>query len=77
MTAATAAGIDWFDFVRNGGNIASPLLLAALIWMNSERNRLLSELEKREEKLESLAERWLVVVTELRTFLFSERRGSQ
>lgn len=76
MAPEPVTGIDWFDFVKNGGNYASPLLLAALFWLNSERSRLLAELDRREEKLENLAERWLVVVTELRMFLF-ERRGSQ
>ena len=70
------AGLDWFDLVKNGGNYISPLLLGALIWMNGERSRLLTELEKRDTKLADLAERWLVLVTELRTYLFNERKGS-
>lgn len=72
--AAAAASWDWFLFVKTGGAYVSPLLLAALIWLNGERSRLLSELEKRDEKLESLAERWLVVITELRSYLFQEQR---
>lgn len=76
MADMPPTGFDWFDFVKTGGNYVSPLLLAALFWLNSERSRLLSELEKRNDKMEELAERWLILVTELRTFLFSERKGS-
>jgi len=74
MAAEMAASWDWFTFVKNGGAYVSPLLLAALIWLNGERSRLLLELEKRDEKMESLAERWLVVITELRSYLFQEQR---
>lgn len=67
---------DWFDLVQKGGTYTAPLLLAAILWLNADRGRLLAELKSRDEKLESLAERWLVVVTELRTFLFNERKSS-
>lgn len=61
--------------VQEGGGIAAVLELAALIWMNIDRNRLIAELKERSDKLESLADRLIVVSTELKTFLFSERKA--
>lgn len=65
------ANFDWFDFVQKTGASSSVFLLGALYWLNSERSRLLKELEKRDEKLESLSERFLVMMTEVRTFLLA------
>lgn len=66
---------DFYDLVTKGGAYVSPLLLAAILWLNADRNRLLSALKERDDKLESLSERHLVVMTELKTWLFSEQRG--
>ena len=66
---------DWIGFVQKGGAFCSPLLLAALYFLNAERVRLLSELKERDEKIETLAERVLVITTELRNFLFNERKA--
>jgi len=73
---------DWFELVSKGGAYVSPLLLAAILWLNAERNRLLGELtlkaadlKEANDKVESLSERILVVTTELKTWLFSEQRG--
>lgn len=66
---------DWFDFVQKTGASSSVFLLGALYWLNSERSRLLKELEKRDEKLESLAERFLVMMTEVRAFLLSSGKN--
>lgn len=76
MPEPSAAVFDWIGYVKSAGGAISPILFGALIWMNGERSRLLSQLEKREERLDELAERWLVVITELRTYLFQERKGS-
>lgn len=65
----------WLQKVQEGGGIAAVLELAALIWMNIDRNRLIAELKERSDKLESLADRLIVVSTELKTFLFSERKA--
>jgi hypothetical protein len=66
---------DWFDLVQKGGAYVSPLLLAALLWMNSERSRLLQRLKERDDRIDDLAERIIVVATELRTFLFVKGRA--
>lgn len=63
----------WFQVVKDGGAIAAVLLLGALIWMNIDRNRLIDELKVKDEKLVSLSERTITILTELRTFLFNVR----
>lgn len=65
----------WLAVVKDGGGIAAVLELGALIWLHADRNRLLAELKIKDEKLDSMAERLIVVATELKTFLFSERKS--
>ncbi|CAN7372184.1 hypothetical protein LJR220_003316 [Bradyrhizobium sp. LjRoot220] len=65
----------WLQKVQEGGGIAAVLELAALIWMNFERKRLIGEVKEKSDKVDALAERLIVVATELKTFLFSERRA--
>ena len=69
------APFDWIELAQKGGSYVSPLLLGALIWMNADRARLIQELKSKDEKLESLAERLIIVATEVRTFLFNERKA--
>ncbi len=59
--------VEVFEYVKNGGGYCAPLLLVALIWMNSERKDLLSKLEAKSAKVESLSERTIIVMTELKT----------
>lgn len=69
-------GIEWwFDVVQKAGAAAAVLELGALLWMNADRNRLLASLEAKSKKVEDLAERILVVATELKMFLFNERKA--
>jgi hypothetical protein len=68
--------VDWFSYVKAGGAYCAPLLLGALYWMNTERVRLLKELKERDIKMEALAERVVTISTEMKTFLFHERKGS-
>jgi hypothetical protein len=73
---------DWFDWVQKGGFYCSPLLLAAIFWLNGERIRLLKKLDDKDEdlkaaglKVEALAERSIAVFTEVKHFLFTERKA--
>lgn len=69
-------GIEWwFDVVQKAGGVAAVLELGALLWLNADRNRLIASLEAKSKKVEDLAERLLVVTTELKTFLFNERKA--
>lgn len=65
--------MDWFDLAQKGGAYIAPFLLAALIWMTHDRNRLLTRLEAKSEKVEDMAERMIVVMTEVKG-LFGGRR---
>lgn len=62
----------WFDLARTGGAYIAPFLLAALLWMTKDRNRLLTRLEEKSTKVEDMAERMIVVMTEVKG-LFSGR----
>jgi hypothetical protein len=69
---------QWFQWAKEGGAILSPFLLGALVWMNADRNRLITackdkddKLSEKDDKLASLSERTLVTLTEIRTFLFN------
>ena len=69
---------EWLvAFVTEGGKYCAVLELLALIWMNTDRNRLLKSLtakddllKEKDDKLVSLSERTLVATTEIKTFLF-------
>lgn len=63
----------WFQAVKDGGAAVSVLLLGALVWMNVDRNRLIAENQEKDKQLADLAERTIIVMTELRTFLFNIR----
>lgn len=75
--------MDWLVFAKEAGAYISPLLMGAVFWLNADRNRLLESLGKKDillsekdEKLQSLSERTLVAMTEIKTFLFSAGRGA-
>lgn len=74
---------QWFQFVKDGGAISAVLLLGAVLWLNADRNRLLDALKDKDsiiadkdEKLETLSERTLVLLAEVKTFLFHGGRPS-
>ncbi len=67
----------WFQKVQEGGAIAAVLLLGALVWMNVDRKRLLAALDrkdetiaKKDEDLKNLSSEVLVLLAEVKTFLF-------
>lgn len=67
----------WFQVVKDGGAVAAVLELGALLWLNIDRNRLLNALmhkdtllKEKDDKLASLSERTLVLLAEVKTFLF-------
>lgn len=63
----------WFQVVKDGGAVAAILELGALVWLNVDRNRLISENKAKDTQLSNLSERMITVMTELKTFLFSRR----
>lgn len=69
-------GIEWwFQKVNEGGGVAAVLELGAILWLLADRARLIADCKEETKKVHNLAERLLVVATELKTFLFSERRA--
>lgn len=67
--------MDWLQWSKEAGIYISPLLMGALIWMDIERRRLLKEIQAKDAKVESLAERLVTVATQLQTYLFNERKS--
>lgn len=65
----------WLQKIQDGGGIAAVLEFGALVWLNVDRNRLIASLKAKSEKLDNLSERLIVVTTELKMFLFNERRA--
>jgi hypothetical protein len=75
--------VDWLAFAKEAGAYISPLLMGAVFWLNADRNRLLDSIGKKDvqlldkdEKLQSLSERTLVTMAEIKTFLFSAGRSA-
>lgn len=60
----------WFSLAKEGGAYMAPLLLAGLLWMNTERKRLLIILEDKDEKLYALAVQTSALVAELKSIVF-------
>ncbi len=67
---------EWIQWAKEGGAYLSPFLLGALLWMNSDRNRLIKDVASKDEKLESLSERTIIFMAELKTFLFNNGRAA-
>lgn len=65
----------WLQKVSEGGGVAAVLELGAILWLLADRARLIAECKEESEKVHNLAERLIVVATEIKTFLFSERRS--
>lgn len=65
----------WFDIAQKGGAIAAVLELGALLWLNDDRKRLLLSLEAKSREVKDLAERVITITTELKVFLFNERKA--
>lgn len=70
---------DPFDvalsIAQKGGAYVSPLLLLGLVMVLRDRQRLIDTLKTKDDQIMSLAERIITVSTELKLFLFTERKG--
>lgn len=67
---------EWFSLAKDGGAYVCPFLLAAILWLNVDRNRLIKENQLKDNRLVDIAERSIAVSTELKMFLFNERRST-
>ena len=66
---------QWFALAKEGGIYISPLLMGACLWLNADRKRLIEDNKLKDERLVALSERSITVATELKTFLFNERKA--
>lgn len=66
--------MDWITWAKEAGAYISPLLMAAVFWLNADRARLIEENKLKDGRLQDLAERLIIVSTELKVFLFNERK---
>jgi hypothetical protein len=67
--------VDWITWAKEAGVYISPLLMAAVFWLNAERARLLNENKLKDDRLLDLSERLIIVATELKMYLFNERKA--
>ena len=68
--------MDWITWAKEAGVYISPLLMGGMLWQEIERRRLLSETKANEARVYDLAERVIEISTELKTYLFNERKAS-
>ena len=66
---------QWFDLAKQGGAVLVPFLLGALFWMAADRNRVIADNKLKDERLLELSKQWTVVWTEMRAYLFHERKS--
>ncbi len=70
---------DYFELAlslaQKGGAYCSPLLLLALVWLAKDRQRVIDEGKVKDTHILDLAERIITVSTELKTFLYNERKA--
>lgn len=66
----------WLALVKEGGMYCAVLEFGALMWMNADRNRLLVELKAKSIEVKDLAVQVITIATELKVFLFNERKTS-
>jgi hypothetical protein len=63
------------SLAQKGGAYCSPLLLLGLLWLARDRQRIIDDGKAKDARILDLAERTITVATELKTYLFNERRA--
>lgn len=66
--------MDWVAWAKEAGAYISPLLMGAVIWQEKERLRLVRLNEAKSTEVKELAEVVITIATELKVFLFNERK---
>jgi len=67
--------VDWITWAKEAGAYISPLLMGAVFWLNTDRSRLIAENKLKDDRIVDLAERVIAVSTELKMYLFNERKS--
>lgn len=72
----------WLSFVERAGAVAAVLELGALMWLHKDRLRILldnkdlqAQLAAKSVEVKDLATQVVTIATELRMFLFNERKS--
>jgi len=65
----------WLAFMERAGAVAAVLEFGALWWLNADRNRVVADLKVKSAEVTDLAKQVITVATELRVFLFNERKN--
>ena len=68
-------GFNLIQFVRDGGQYCAVLELFAIGFLLADRGRLLKTLREKDGEIRELSKIIITVSTELKTWLFSERRA--
>lgn len=68
--------MDWITWAKEAGVYISPLLMGAVCWQERERLRLIASNEAKSAEVKDLAKQVITIATELRVFLFNERKAS-
>lgn len=71
----SVANVDWITWAKEAGVYISPLLMGGLLWLETERRRLLAENKSKDDRIFDLSERVITIATELKTYLFNERKA--
>jgi hypothetical protein len=75
MVDHLTTNFDIIQFVREGGGYCAVLELFAILFLLRDRVRLISTVDKKDIELKELSALIIAVATELKTFLFSERKS--
>ena len=67
--------VDWITWAKEAGVYISPLLMGAVLWQEMERRRLIADNKELNLHLRDLAKQVVTVSTELKIFLFNERKA--
>lgn len=67
--------MDWIAWAKEAGAYVAPLLMGAVIWQEKERLRLVKSNEAKSTEVKELAEVVITIATELKVFLFNERKA--
>jgi len=62
----------WFNLAKEGGMYLAPALLGGLLWLASDRKRLLEEVKDKDEKLYDLAVQTATLTAELKAIVFGK-----
>lgn len=64
----------WVAWLERAGGVAAVMEGAAIWWLLRELGKRDDKIDAANSKVESLAERFIALATDIRTFMFNERK---